>query len=257
MQQSHLTRYTLQQQRDINLVRLHLQVSTLADMTDPERLSAIRLHFLDGRKPPDWNPQHQHWPRQETPTSSQRRLWKRYLVSSFLRYIPLWKTPPLREKPPEIHTKNSISPTDHHTLREYLHTLPRTQRRLVEDARQVATDVQVWRAFRSREQLFVASDGGLSGHEGTFGWIIATKKLTLFECGGPVDGPFDTNSSTRCELAGLASSLLFLVSIARHWGLRHRCRFKWITDSKAALSRVTKCTRRGSRPSRQPYDADL
>lgn len=35
MNRIHLARYTPQQQRDINLVRLHLQVTTLADITDP------------------------------------------------------------------------------------------------------------------------------------------------------------------------------------------------------------------------------
>ncbi|KAI2510061.1 hypothetical protein MHU86_4355 [Fragilaria crotonensis] len=142
-------------------------------------------------------------------------------------------------------------------LRDYLATLPRSQRRLVEDATQVATDLQVWRAFRSREHLYIASDGGLSGNEGTFGWIISTRKFPLFQCGGPVDGPFDTNSSTRSELAGFVSSLLFITGLARYWGLKHRSRFKWITDSKAALSKVRLVTRRGWRATRQPNEADL
>ncbi|KAI2503242.1 hypothetical protein MHU86_11179 [Fragilaria crotonensis] len=262
MQQSHLARYSTAHQRDLNLVRMYLQVTSLADLTDPGRLSAIHTDFLNGRRPPHWKTHH-IWPRQEAPSAHQRRLWKRYITSSFLRYIPFWKTPPTSSTPSTptgerpTSKKVEMAPTSFPTIRDYLATLSRTQRRLVEDVTQVATDLQVWRAFRSRERLYIASDGGLSGNEGTFGWVISTRKFPLFQCGGPVDGPFDTNSSTRSELAGFASSLLFITGLARYWGLKHRSRFKWITDSKAALSKVRLITRRGWRATRQPNEADL
>jgi hypothetical protein len=94
MQRDHLKRYTITQQRDINSVRLYLQATTLADLTDPNRPQAISLCSLDGKRYPDFkvNP---HWPRQPEPAKHQKRLWKRYISSSFLRYIPMWKTPPL------------------------------------------------------------------------------------------------------------------------------------------------------------------
>ncbi|KAI2513678.1 hypothetical protein MHU86_818 [Fragilaria crotonensis] len=202
MQQSHLARYSTAHQRDLNLVRMYLQVTSLADLTDPGRLSAIHTDFLNGRRPPHWKTHH-IWPRQEAPSAHQRRLWKRYITSSFLRYIPFWKTPPTSSTPSTptgerpTSKKVEMAPTSFPTIRDYLATLSRTQRRLVEDVTQVATDLQVWRAFRSRERLYIASDGGLSGNEGTFGWVISTRKFPLFQCGGPVDGPFDTNSSTK------------------------------------------------------------
>lgn len=83
------------------------------------------------------------------------------------------------------------------------------------------------------------------------------KKLTLFECGGPVDGPFDTISSTRSELCGYASALLLITAVSRNWGLRHRCTFRWITDSKSALSRAIRMVRIRSRLTRLPPDSDL
>jgi hypothetical protein len=46
MQPEHLQRYTPSQQSDLNLVRLWLQVATLADMGDPDRSHCIRLCFL-------------------------------------------------------------------------------------------------------------------------------------------------------------------------------------------------------------------
>ncbi len=140
---------------------------------------------------------------------------------------------------------------------DYLKTLPRTQRRMVSNVEQVATDVQVWRAFRSRERLHIASDGGLHGNFGTFGWVLATSKNILFKCVGPVDGPFDTASSTRSELCGFASSLLFIAAVSRNWGLRHSCSFRWLTDSRSAISKVYKTNRRGCLASRQTFDSDL
>lgn len=84
MQQEHLMRYTPSQQRDINLVRIYLQVTTLSEMSDPERHNTIDLKYLDGRRPNNWV-KDPRWPRQETPSPSQRRLWKRYIPSTYLR----------------------------------------------------------------------------------------------------------------------------------------------------------------------------
>ena len=41
-----------------------------------------------------------------------------------------------------------------------------------------------------------------------------------------------------------------------YWGLNHRCRYKWITDSKAAISKVTYITTTGFSPRRYPDDID-
>ena len=54
MQEQHLTRYSPSQQRDINLVRLYLQVTTLSDISDPVRHSAILLSALDGERSQAW-----------------------------------------------------------------------------------------------------------------------------------------------------------------------------------------------------------
>lgn len=93
--------------------------------------------------------------------------------------------------------------------------------------------------------------------EGTFGWVLTTSKRVLFTCGGPVDGPHDTATSTRSELSGIASALLLIASVSRNWGLRHRCSFRVISDSRAALSKVTRILHRHSLESRQPPESDL
>lgn len=245
--------------------RLYLQVNTLADMTSLKQHNRIHLSYLDGARPSDWE-ERMRWPRQAPPSAHQRRLWKRYISSSFLKYVPYWMQPPI-QKSSTLHPRSifveTASPSHvpasgiQFTLPEYLKTLPRTQRRMVSDVEQVADDLQVWRAFRSHERLYIASDGGLDGQKGTFGWILATSKTTLFKCGGPVDGPFDTQTSTRCELCGFASALVLIASVSRNWGLRHRCSFEWFTDSRAALSKVYKTNRRGCEASRQTYNSDL
>jgi hypothetical protein len=258
MTTEHLQRYNPQQQRDINLVRLHLQVHTLADITDPQRPNAILLHMLDGKRSPT-TPISTLWPRQMEPSKAQRRLWKRFLSSSYLRYIPYWKTPPtaprltsITQQAPLHHSASSNLP-----LKEAIQKLPKTQRRLLASLTQVATDEKIWTAFRSRQRIYIASDGGLSDKMGTFGWIIATKTETLFQCSGPVDGPRDTSSSTRSELCGYASALLMIATLATSWNTRHRCKFRWIVDSRAAIQRVTRHTQRGHRKGTPPDDLDL
>ena len=76
-----LQRHTEVQQRDINLVCLYLQVTTLAGMADRSSSSKIDLAFIDARRSPTFAP-NLHWPRQHEPTASQRQLWKRYVSKS-------------------------------------------------------------------------------------------------------------------------------------------------------------------------------
>jgi hypothetical protein len=45
--------------------------------------------------------------------------------------------------------------------------------------------------------------------------------------------------------------------IARHWGLRHRCKFKWLVDSKTAINRVVFTVSKDYRPTKQPNNVDL
>jgi hypothetical protein len=83
-----LTPYSQSQQRDINLVRIFLQCSTLSDMSCSQDAKSISSSFLQGERPlnvlscPGW-------PRQESPSASQRRLWKRFLASN---YSKIWET---------------------------------------------------------------------------------------------------------------------------------------------------------------------
>ena len=135
--------------------------------------------------------------------------------------------------------------------------LSRTERRLLDGLETVASDLTIWRAFRSKSRLHLASDGGLGENSATHGWILSTGKDVLFKCSGPVDGPIDTNSSTRSELGGCASSLLFLSSLSAFWGIRHRCSFRWYTDSKSAISRFNKFSGHRQRSRRMPPDSDL
>ena len=255
MQSDNLLRYEKAQQMDINLVRLWLQVTTLSDISDPSRPNCVHLSYFDAERPPGFILSDK-WPRQSSPTKSQIRLWKGYIKSSFLRYIPYWKTSPISTMPvPEP----TIIPTQMSDYSEYISSscFSRTEQRLLDGLQQVATDVQISRAFRSKSRLHLASDGGLGDNSATHGWILSTGKIVLYKCSGPVDGPFDTNSSTRSELGGCASSLLFLSSLSTFWGYRHRCSFRWYTDSKSAISRFNKFCGRGIRSTRMPPDADL
>ena len=87
--------------------------------------------------------------------------------------------------------------------------------------------------------------------------MISTGTKVLFTCAGLVDCPFDTASSTRSELAGCASATYFISCLSKYWGIKHKCRFLWYCDSKAAISRVRRHVSRHSYRNRLPPDADL
>ncbi|KAI2498581.1 hypothetical protein MHU86_15925 [Fragilaria crotonensis] len=168
MQQQHLSRYTESQQRDINCVRMHLQVIRMSDMVNLEKPNTLQLEYIDATRPDTWTDD-SRWPRQEFLTASQRRLWKRYIQSSFLRYLPYLKDPPDLNAPSALHPPidtNRALATEYPNLKEYVRSLPKSQRRMLTDLEQVSDDITVWRAFRSKARLYVASDGGLKGHPG-------------------------------------------------------------------------------------------
>jgi hypothetical protein len=192
--------YTPAQQLDLNLVRLFLQVITLSDMTEIDGTNACPHHILGHRRPNQKN-KRVTWPRQPAVTPSQMKLWKNYIASNFLRHGNTWRQTPIDNttQANEIH-----SPTTCPTLKHYLNTLPQWYRRLLHHYEQTCTDVLVWRAFRSRQRLIIATDGSLLPTAGTFGWKITTSKhIALYQGSGPIDSPIDTGSSTRSELGGL------------------------------------------------------
>ena len=255
MQPEHLSRYTEAQHQDLNLVRMYLQVSKLSDMVDSSQPNRIALRFLDAVRPSDFE-MDQRWPRQESPTASQRRLWKRFLVSSYLRYIPYWKcspAPTTSVNPPST----PAPPTESaRSLSGIVKTLPRSQRRLLDGLEPTSNDDLIFKVFRSKGRLHVAFDGGLH-NSATHGWVISKGKEILYRGSGPVDGPPDAHTSTRSELGGCASVLLILTSLAKLWGTRHRCSFRWYTDSRSAISRINRFSQRGSSRRRMPFDVDL
>ena len=143
------------------------------------------------------------------------------------------------------------------TLRSYLASLPTWYRRLLHHFEQLTTDLTIWRAFRSRRRLIIATDGSLLPSAGTFGWKLTTEKhAPLYHGSGPIDGPIDIGSCTRSELGGFTAPLLLITLLARHWGLRHRCKFRWLVDSKIAIQRVTFTVSKDHRSNTQPDNLD-
>lgn len=202
------------------------------------------------------------WPRQEAPTKHQRRLWQRYISSQFLPYGTLWKrvtTDSLRDLKAQLrHSTVPVDGSQDLALADLINNLPQGQRRLLTHISQCVDDSEVRKASRSKGKLTIASDGGLKDTRGTFGWTISTgDNITLYEGAGPVDGPRDVANSTRCEIAGLAAPMLLLTLLVRHWGSKPKCKFRWVCDSKAALSNVNKHTTVPAPRRRQPENADF
>lgn len=72
-----------------------------------------------------------------------------------------------------------------------------------------------------------------------------------------MDCPRDVAISTRCEIAGFAAPMILLTLLARHWGTKYKCKFRWVCDSKAALSNVNKHTKGHDHRRWQPENVDL
>ncbi len=94
MNQERLSRYSVSQQRDINLVRIYLQCTTLADLCDCSDTKSIARSSYEGERSLSFS-MGVGWPRQKRPSAAQRRLWRRYVSSNFLRYGNLWKRSPI------------------------------------------------------------------------------------------------------------------------------------------------------------------
>jgi hypothetical protein len=257
MSSPHLALYTNSQQIDINLVRLHLQVTTLSDISDNNGKDVVCHHHLNGKRRPHQAINIQTWPRQDQVTKSQCKLWRKFISSSFLRYGTKWKLSPIDNLNPR-HDPAPRPPTQYNTLRKYLKSLPTWYCQLLSYYEQTASDLEIWQSFRSRRRLIIASDGSLLPTAGTFGWKITTDKhISLYHGSGPIDGPIDIGSSTQSELGGFTAPLLLITMIARHWGLRHRCKFRWLVDSRIAINQVIFTIRKDYRPTKQPDNIDL
>jgi hypothetical protein len=110
---------------------------------------------------------------------------------------------------------------------------------LLHDHQQTSTDTEVWHTFQSRQRITIVSKEILWEEAGTFGWKVTTlTNKVLFKGCGPVDGPNKTGSYIRSKLRGFTAPLLLVTTLAKHWGLRHRCKFRWLAESKAAINQV-------------------
>jgi hypothetical protein len=173
MSSPSLKHYTTTQQKDVNLVRLHLQIITLSDMVSQEDGVNACVYHINGKRRPHQTIRQKIWPRQEVVTPPQIKLWKRYISAAFLRYSNKWRQPP-RHIPC---SSAPATPIQHLSPQTYLTSLPsKWYRRLLFSYNQQSTDLDIWRAFRSRRRLIIASDGSLLPMGGTFGWTITTDK---------------------------------------------------------------------------------
>ena len=89
---------------------------------------------------------------------------------------------------------------------------------------------------RSCRLLTITANGSLLTTAGTFGWKLTTKKnITLYHGADPIE----IGSSTQSQLRGFTAPLLLITLLAWHWGMRHRCKFRWLVESQVAINRVT------------------
>jgi hypothetical protein len=135
--------------------------------------------------------------------------------------------------PPPIPTPTSFA--------AHLLLQPPGPRRLLQKFDQHVSDTCMIEHLRSIKSKTISTDGGLSLiGQGTFGWMLTDaqgKKLVTGS--GPVDGPADQASSTRCELHGFAAPLEYIHQLARYYSMRLKGEFEWECDSQcASLNRI-------------------
>jgi hypothetical protein len=259
MNLSRLQAYSTSAQIDINLVRIYLQATTVAELSDLSDRKRISSTALLGTRSVSFvsNP---GWPRQEVPSSEQVKLWKLYISSQFLQSEVYWKSVPTGDTPASVPSLDESFPSPSSSrpnLKSALRQLPIYHRRMLNHVKQNVSDVEAWEACNTEDPLTFATDGGLKGTRGTFGWIISSStKVVLFEGAGPVDGPFDSASSTRSELGGFAAVLLFYQVLRSQWASLPPCTYRWVCDSKAAISNTSKATDSNRITTGQPNNAD-
>jgi hypothetical protein len=86
MDLTRLQGYSTRQQQDLNLVCIYLQVTILAELMDAHDRAKIAEWALLAQRQSTFVAKPACWPRQEHLTVQQRRLWKKYITSQFLRY---------------------------------------------------------------------------------------------------------------------------------------------------------------------------
>ena len=244
-------KYDVRAQKDINLVRIYLQATTIADLSDTADHRAISATSLNGIRSTDFIV-NTGWPRQEQPSTSQIRLWTQYITSQFLSHNRTWKTCPYKaqrdQKPTETGTLDVITLIKH---------LPTFQRRMLTHVKQTASGEVIALACHQDTEVTIATDGGLKGRQGTFGWLISSNtNEILYEGAGPVDGPYAAANSTRSELGGLAAAMVFYGLLLSLWKDQPICKYRWVCDSKAAISNVSKATDKERWISKQPNHSD-
>jgi hypothetical protein len=170
MDLKQLQSFSEDDQLDINLVRIFLQVNSLVEITECKG-NRIRVSAFQGKR--DVHKSKAQWPRQMEPAPRQVRLWQKYLTNTFISHFRYLKQPV--GIPTTIVNSSShyvVEETSCNTLEEALSLLPIFQHRIIEESTQVATDIEIWRAFRSKRRLKIITDGGLKEHNATFEWKI-------------------------------------------------------------------------------------
>lgn len=86
------------------------------------------------------------------------------------------------------------------SIKTLIKALPRTERRMVELITFEENMTAILSTISRKKTVTIASDGGLKGNQGTYGWLITQQLKVLLQGSGPVDSHPDTSTSTRSEL---------------------------------------------------------
>jgi hypothetical protein len=158
---------------------------------------------------------------------------------------------------PDSNPTTSTSKLMHHSggCSQSTPTIPsQTHRRIIANCNRC----RYLAGIQIKRRLEIVTDGGLKHQNATFGWnIILPDRMTLFQGSGPADGPTESESSTRSELFGFAAPMLIIVQLSKWWGLKHRCKFRWLVDSTSAIKQVRQIHRRTTLPRYQPDNVDI
>jgi hypothetical protein len=117
-------------------------------------------------------------------------------------------TPVIRSSHP------AILPT---SFQDYIDALDMWKRELLQGISQTTDFDTLSRHLRQGDQLWLCSDGGAKRNTGSFGWVIATSTIMLWECIGMATGWYA--NSFRSESVGQLALLVFLETFLDYYQL--------------------------------------
>lgn len=126
------------------------------------------------------------------------------------------------------------TPNTGHSWESYIQSIPDWENNLIRNIDWYLPVETVLSILQNEnKEVLIVSDGGCSGNDGAFGWVIANQLLTMIEGHGTAPGA--PMSSHRAEAFGKISWIILLHHITLFHGIVIKCIIRSYCDNKAIV----------------------